>query len=73
MSTAAAKRLMTADEFYDLANLPENDNRWLELVRGEVIELPPPTRPHGVVCANATYVLNSYVRKRRKGYVTSND
>src|SRR5437660_11471867 len=73
-SAAIAKRkLMTAEEFYDWANRPENENRWFELVRGEVIELPAPRVPHGVVAGNAVWILNGYVRQRRKGYVVSND
>jgi hypothetical protein len=44
MSTAIATtpRRMTAEEFGAWANSPENEGRWFELVRGEVIELPPP-------------------------------
>src|SRR5215212_197871 len=64
---------MTADEFYEFVHRPENDARWFELVRGEVIELPRPTRPHGLICANITFILSSYTRKVRKGYVCSND
>src|SRR5437899_9213088 len=70
---ATPPKLMTAEEFYDWANRPENENKWFELVRGEVIELPPPTLPHGVVAGNAVWILNGYVRQRRKGYVASND
>jgi len=29
--------------------------------------------PHGVVAGNAVWILNGYVRQRRKGYVVSND
>jgi len=64
---------MTAEEFFDFVHQPENANKWLELVRGEVIELPPPMKPHGVVCGNSAWLLGSYVRQRRKGYVTTND
>jgi Uma2 family endonuclease len=74
MSTGTtATKLMTADEFFDFVHLPENDNKWFELVRGEVIELPPPTRPHGVVCVNVGTELILYCRQRKKGYVTCND
>ena len=73
VTVAADEKLMTADEFFDWSNLPENDNKSLELVRGEVIELPAPTKPHGVVCVNVAFVLSTYARQRRKGYVTSND
>lgn len=64
---------MTADDFREFVHRPENTDKWFELDRGEVIELPPPNKPHGVVCGNAVWMLGSYVRKRRKGYITSND
>jgi Uma2 family endonuclease len=74
MSTApAATKLMTAEEFCQWVQRPENANRWFELVRGEVIELPAPTKPHGVVSCNVGYVLTVYVRRRGYGYVASND
>jgi Uma2 family endonuclease len=64
---------LSAEEFADWVDRPENANRWFELVRGRVIELPPPTKPHGVVTGNATWLLGTYVRQRRKGYITTND
>jgi Uma2 family endonuclease len=72
MSTAVTQR-MTAEEFYEFVHRPENANKWFELVRGEVIELPPPMKLHGVVAANVGWVLGNYTRQRRKGYITSND
>src|SRR2546422_2929701 len=48
MSTeTVSKKLFTADEFermYDVGILPE-DGRF-ELIRGEIIEMPPPKPPH---------------------------
>jgi Uma2 family endonuclease len=70
---ATATKLMTAEEFAEFADRPENENKWLELVRGEVIELPAPTKIHGVVCANVVRILGNYTFQRRKGYVASND
>ena len=67
------KSLMTVDEFYDFVNRPENEARSFELVRGEVIEVSRPTRPHCRVCANVTFKLELYARKKRKGYVVCND
>jgi Uma2 family endonuclease len=64
---------MTAGEFAEWVRRPENVNRWFELVRGEVIELPPPTKVHGVVCMNVGFLLGSYVRHRGHGYLTGND
>lgn len=76
MTTATApppKTRMGADEFFDFVNRPEHDNRWFELVRGEVIEVPPPTLHHGVVATNVSYELTGYARRVRRGFVASND
>lgn len=73
MSTETTSKLMTAEEFGEWVHQPEHTNRWWELVRGEVIELPPPTKPHGVLTANTTRLLGNYTFQRRKGYITSND
>ena len=70
---APATQRMTAEEFGDWVQRPENLNKWFELVRGEVIELPPPRKPHGRVCVNLAFALETYCRQRRKGYVLSND
>jgi Uma2 family endonuclease len=67
------KTLMTADEFFDFVNRPENEARCFELVRGEVIEVSRPTRPHGSLCANFSRILGNYAFARKKGYVTTND
>jgi Uma2 family endonuclease len=73
MSTAAtAVKPMTAEEFCDWVHRPENTNKWFELVRGKVIELPAPLRLHGVVSSTTVWLLGGYVQKRRKGYVTAN-
>ncbi len=71
--SAVATKRMTADEFAEFVGRPENANRWFELVRGEVIELPPPMKPHGRVCINVSFVLEQYVRRRGFGYVLGND
>src|SRR5712692_10238170 len=73
MSTAAITKLMTAEEFYDWVHRPENENKWFELVRGEVIELPPPAKPHGFVTNNVGRILGNYTFQRGKGYVAGND
>jgi Uma2 family endonuclease len=64
---------MTAEEFFEFCNRPENRDRHFELEEGEVVEMPQPGERHGLVCANVTWVLSSYVRQRRKGYVVSHD
>src|SRR5207249_4994398 len=65
MSTTT--ELMTAEEFYEFANRPDNAGRSLELVRGEVIEQPLGDRLHGVVCSNAGYLIGLHVRQKNQG------
>jgi Uma2 family endonuclease len=72
MASATTAR-MTADEFFEFVHKPENENRWFELVRGEVIELPPPMKIHGRVSVRVGFLLENYVRQRSYGYVTGND
>lgn len=64
---------MTAAEFYDWVHRPENRNRYFELDRGEVVEMPPPGKRHGFVCANIARILGNFAAQRHKGYVCSND
>jgi Uma2 family endonuclease len=70
---SVASKLMTADEFFDWVHTPENEGRFFELERGEIIEMPPPGKLHGFVCANISCILWIYARQRKKGYVCSND
>jgi Uma2 family endonuclease len=72
MATVTTTR-MTADEFFEWVHRPENRDRYFELERGEVIEMPPPNKYHGFVCSNVAGVLRSFAIQRQKGYPCSND
>ncbi|MBX9583216.1 MAG: Uma2 family endonuclease [Gemmataceae bacterium] len=72
MPTTAATG-MTAEEFYDWANRPENDGRRLELDEGEVVEMPSPGEVHAYVCGFVVRVLTEYLIRRRSGYLLTND
>jgi Uma2 family endonuclease len=65
----AAKTLMTAAEFAKTGS--ETDG--YELVRGELVPIPPPAKNHGYVSANAVFLLGSHTKKRGKGIVMCND
>jgi Uma2 family endonuclease len=69
MASVTQPRLLTAEEFM-AADLGEGN---FELVRGEIVEMPPAMPEHGRVCANACYVLESYGRQTGLGYALSND
>jgi Uma2 family endonuclease len=67
MSTAAPPKL-TADEFF---RLPEPaDGSKQELVRGEVVTMPPPGVRHGLVQTNVACLIQPYVRANKLGRVT---
>jgi Uma2 family endonuclease len=73
MTTITAKKLMTAEEFYEWANHPDNRDKYCELERGEIVEIFRPGKIHGLVCANVVGILRNFVLQRKKGYVCSND
>lgn len=67
MSTVAAaqpERLLTAEEY---AALP--DDRRTELVKGRIIEVPPPGSLHGLVQVEIASLLREHVRKAGIGRV----
>lgn len=72
MATVATK-LLTAEEFFDWANLPENRDRRFELEKGEIVPVSLPGERHCAVCGNVAWVLGNYVRQQGKGYVCPND
>lgn len=69
MATAAQTKLMTAEEFMS-ADLGDGT---FELVRGEIIEVPPAMPEHGRVCGNTFFALESYGRQSGRGYGLTND
>jgi Uma2 family endonuclease len=64
---------MTADEFWDWACRPENQDRLYELDEGKIEEMPPPGELHGAICFLIAYLLGRYVFERGKGYICTND
>jgi Uma2 family endonuclease len=69
MATVTQTKLLTAEEFM-AADLGDGS---FELVRGEVVEVPPAMPDHGRVSGNAFFVLESYGRQTGFGYALSND
>src|SRR5262245_20590038 len=65
--------LMTADQFWEWLQRPENQGRRFELVRGEVVEMPSPGEAHGLICGWIGHLLWGYVLQRGDGGVASND
>jgi Uma2 family endonuclease len=71
MPTAAKKKLLTAEEFMRLPDPPDGSQQ--ELVRGEIITMPPPMGAHGVCCSLIAMIVGQFVKERRLGFVTCND
>jgi Uma2 family endonuclease len=71
MSTATQKKLLTAEEFMVLPDPPDGSQQ--ELVRGEIITMPPPMGPHGICCLAIGSLLRVFIKEKKLGFVTSND
>ncbi len=70
MTTAsiAKTRLLTAAEF---ASRPEpEDGSKEELVRGEIVTMPPPNFMHGIVQLNIGFLLKTFLKENRIGRAT---
>ena len=65
--------VMSAEEFSVWALEPDQRDRRWELVRGRVVEVPPPSWCHGTVCFLIAHVLGEYVFRRGAGLVSTND
>ena len=64
-----ARKLMTAE---DLLALPDDDKRH-ELVRGELIEMPPPGLMHGIVVFTFGSLLSDCVRQNNLPFVITSE
>lgn len=70
---AVSERLISADEFFDLASLPENEDKRLELEDGVVIEMASSTRINTVTGSRINYFISAFVLPNNLGYVTGAD
>ncbi len=73
MTMALREKLYTADEFFEIAGLPENDEKRLELDDGEIIEMAESSATNTVTAMRVGYFLNDFVIPRNLGYVTGAD
>ena len=69
----AQERLYTAEEFWEIALLPENADKRLALVDGEIIEMPPSSQINTVIAMRIGSFFNAFVIPRDLGYVTGAD
>ena len=70
MSTVAtATKLLTAEEFYELPDPLDGSKQ--ELVRGEVVTMPPPTFEHGEVQVNVAGHIWVFLKSNKIGRVVT--
>ena len=67
--SAVATKLITAVEFARLPN-PANGSRQ-ELVKGEIVEMPPAQGRHGYLQVEFSAILRQYVKPNKLGWVVT--
>lgn len=65
------EKLVTADEFWEFIQLPENAGRRLELVEGAICEMSPAGGEHGEVALEIGALIRNYVKQHQIGRVTA--
>lgn len=70
MVAQPAAKMMTQDEFEQVIALPENRDRLLELIQGEIVEKMP-TREHGIIAANIASDIDRYLNEHAVGRVAA--
>ena len=71
MAMPAEKQYISAEEFLELAQRPEYQDRRLELVEGEIIEMSKPTGEHGEITMRLGVKIANHVYENDLGRVTA--
>jgi len=67
------EKLYTFEEFWEVACLPENENRRLELEDGVIVEMGASSPINTVTAMRIGHLMNAFVIPRNLGYVTGAD
>ncbi len=67
---ATTQAPITAEQFAEM--LPGTDSVWYELIRGELVKMPPAGPRHGEVCSTIGALLHVFVKARGLGRVAAN-
>ncbi len=70
---ALREKLYTAEEFFEIAGLPENDEKRLELDDGEIVEMAESSPKNTVTAMRIGTFINIFVMPHNLGYVTGAD
>ncbi len=67
------KQFISAEDFWEVMQQPEYADRMVELVEGEIVDMPLPSPIHAVVLISLSTALNNYVKQNRLGRVLGGD
>ena len=67
------RQYISADGFLEIVETPEYDDRIVELVEGEIVEMSKPTGLHGQITMLFSLKIGNYVVDNRLGVVTAAD
>lgn len=73
MAISTLEKLYTAEEFWEIAALPENEDKILELEDGVIIEVPAPKPLHSFLAARLVRLIGNFVEEHKLGYVLGAD
>lgn len=65
MAVSAPKKTHTIDDLWDLSH---REDKHLELVEGELVELAPASDEHGYVTSQIAFLVTQFVREHGLGY-----
>ncbi len=67
------RQIISADEFLEIVERPEYENRIVELVEGEIVEMPLPNPIHAALLISLSTTINVFVQENKLGRVLGGD
>ena len=67
------RQVISAEGFLEIVGSPEYGDRIVELVEGEIVEMPKPTGLHGQITFLLSLKIGNYVVDNRLGVVTASE
>lgn len=69
----AQVKMLTVNEFLAVYDLPENEDKRLELIDGVIYEMAPSSKKNSVIAHHIGSLLHNFVVGKRMGVVTTTD
>ena len=65
------ERVYTTQDFWEFSHLPENADKRLQLIEGEIYEMPPAGGEHGGMTLDLGSQIRSHAKANNLGYTTA--